>query len=44
MKFVTLASLASLTYAGVESPNTATGGLNFIWTEGYLCEDSFGTD
>ena len=39
MKFVTLASLASLTYAGVESPNTATGGLNYIWTENYLCED-----
>ena len=40
MKFVTLASVATLTQAAVSSsPNTATGGLNYIFTENYMCKD-----
>ena len=45
MKFVTLASLATLTSAEtVGSPNTATGGLNYIWTDEYMCKDFSNAD
>ena len=39
MKFVTFAAIASVTQAGVESPSTATGTLNFLWNDFMNCPD-----
>ena len=44
MNFVTFAALFATAQAGTESPNTATGALNFLWNDYFNCPDFTSAD